>query len=86
MSRENEPFLQAVIVNDCGSLADIFVTFGYYDASGTQIDHDLENSTVVSGTKWKLVHVPQCARYVSYCTPEQWQAQIRIIDVTAYKK
>jgi hypothetical protein len=40
----------------------------------------------VPGTKWKLVHVLKCARYVIYCTPEQWQAQIRIIDVHAYER
>jgi hypothetical protein len=86
ISSENAPQLEAVVANECPYLASIWVTLAYYDASGVQIDTQLEHATVAAGTKWSLVHILNCAKYLVDCTPQQWRARIRVIEVRAYRQ
>jgi hypothetical protein len=85
-SRDTDPRLEAVVANDCPYLTDVFVSLAYYDASGMQVDTQIETATVAAGTKWSLVHVLKCAERGVGCTPEQWRTRIRITEVSAHRK
>lgn len=82
--QKDVPHLQATIGNYCSFLVTVFVTIGYFNASGTQFDSKIETAAVAGPGTYAFVHILDCAKYGDACTPEQWTTRMKIIEVKPY--